>query len=341
MISLLTGIILFYLAINFFGFLLEKVKIPKIYAALFLGIILGINKQVIDIVNLPVPQTLIQLGMFLLLFLLGFNLNLKELKKQRHLIVRITSLIILSEMAVGILLLHYLFAVEWILAGIISISFATVGEVALLPILKEFKLTKTKLGQTILGVSVLDDVVEIVAFILLIFFISSFKMAEIVQEFIPLIAIIAGLISRKISSRFDNLEKIVNVLALAVFGPFFFFYAGTEANLMIILNQFLLILLITLLIKITKLVSAYIASRKQLGTKKALILGLSLCIKFSTSIIILIILSEKNLITKELFSILIGIKVLFKLIVPILLSYFIGKWQLELIPTKKMSLSNG
>ena len=56
------------------------------------------------------------------------------------------------------------------LAILVALSFATVGEAVLIPILDEFRLTKTKLGQTIPGVGILDDVIEV----LLLVFITVF-----------------------------------------------------------------------------------------------------------------------------------------------------------------------
>lgn len=338
MINFLIYFALFYILVNLSGFILKKVRIPKIYAALFLGVALSTNQLVADFANSTPIHLLTNMGMFFLLFLLGFNLNINELKKQGRFIVRITFWIIFSELIVGSLALHFLFELNWILAGIISISFATSPTVALLPILKEFKLIKTKLGQTIFGVSVLDDVVEIIVSLLVIAYTQTSQTSEIIKEIIPIIAIFMGILINKISAN-GKISKIVNGLALAVFGPFFFFYAGTETNIGIIVKQFLLILFLTLLIKSTKLLSAYLASRKQLGTKKSLILGISLCIKFSTSIIILMILLQKNLISNELFSILIGIKVLFKLIVPVLLSFLLTKWHSEIFSPKENQIN--
>ena len=74
-------------------------------------------------------------------------------------------MIILSETLLGTLVVHYVFNVSWFISVLVASSFATVGEAVLLPILDEFKLVKTKLGQTILGIGVLDDIVEIITIV--------------------------------------------------------------------------------------------------------------------------------------------------------------------------------
>jgi Kef-type K+ transport system membrane component KefB len=329
-VFLVASIVIFYLVINIAGYIIEKIKIPKIYSALFLGVIFGSASLVQGFVSSNTIKFLSQLGMFSLLFLLGYGLNVKELKKQGNLIIRITSLVILSEFTLGILVLHFFFNVGWVLAGIIAVSFATVGEVALLPILREFKLIKTHLGQTIFGVAILDDIVEILAFIFLFMFISGFYLGDFVNSVVPLVAIVIGAVVGNTMRHLERFEKAINFIALFIFGPFFFFTAGTEADFSILINKFPIILAFTLAIKATKLASAYIASHKQLGNKKSIVLGVSLGIKFSSSIIILLILLQRNLITEELFSVLIGIKIMFKFIVPIVLSFLLSRWHLEL-----------
>lgn len=329
-LNFLIYLAIFYASINIFGFVLEKIKIPRIYAALFLGILLSVNSSIAEIISLNFSKILSRVGMFTLLFLLGYNLSLKKLEKYHKLIFKITFWVIASELTIGTLVLHFFFNVNWFLASVIAISFATVGEVALLPILKEFKLVKTKLGQIILGVAIVDDLVEILAFVLLIAYMGSFAFSEIFQELTPLVAICTGVIFAKVVKRSKKFDKVIEIASLFVFGPLFFFYAGTEANLSILVGKFMVILLFTLAIKATKITSAFLTSHKELGTKKSIIVGISLGIKFSTSIIILIILLQKRLITEELFSVLIGIKVMFKFIVPILLSYLLSKWHLEI-----------
>ena len=333
--SIIFDLIIFYISIFIFGTVIEKVKIPKIYAALFLGVLLSNNQYVLSLLKEPSLQTLTQIGMFCLLFLLGFNLDINQIKKQRSLITRVTISMISAELVVGTLMLHFIFNVSWGLAAFISLSFATVGEVAILPILEEFKMVKTKLGQSILGISILDDTVEIASFIILIFYISKLGSSEIINELIPLFAIISGIILKKFTSKIfiPKVESLLKVFSYMIFGPLFFFYAGTEANLNILISKWWIIIFMSLVIKLTKLVSVYLSSHAQLGFKKSIVMAVSLSIKFSTSIVILIILLQKGLISEELFSVLIGMKVVFKFVVPILLSYLLKSWHIELKKT--------
>jgi Ca2+-transporting ATPase len=59
------------------------------------------------------------------------------------------------------LLIHFVFGYNWFISILVALSFATVGEGILIPILDEFKLIKTKIGQSILGIGTLDDIIEV------------------------------------------------------------------------------------------------------------------------------------------------------------------------------------
>lgn len=341
LINIVLYLAAFYIVSNIFGLILEKIRIPKIYAALFLGVLLSTNTFVLDAVAIKPIYWLTQLGMFSLLLFLGFNLDIGQIKSQGKLIVNVTFWMISAEVLVGTLLLHFLLSTDWFLAAFISLSFATVGEVALLPILEEFKLVETQLGQSILGIGIMDDVVEIASFIILLIYISGFSLSDLLGEVLPILAILLGLLLKKLNQKLNlpklNLEKMISVCGLTIFGPLFFFYAGTEANLNIFLQMFITILFMTLVLNVTKLVSVTLSSVHKLGIKKSIVMGMSLSIKFSTSIVIITILLQKGLISEELFSVLIGEKVLFKFITPVVLSILLRKWDLDL---KKVSILN-
>src|SRR3989344_678384 len=155
----------FFLATYLLGKLLQKLRIPWIFSSLLLGLLLALHNPFSDITSSTTFDFLSQLGMLLLLFVIGFELDLKEISKSGAFVVRTTLALILAEAFVGSILVHYVFDVPWVVSIIVATSFATVGEAFILPILDEFKLTRTKLGQAILGVGVLDDIVELTAII--------------------------------------------------------------------------------------------------------------------------------------------------------------------------------
>jgi len=56
-----------------------------------------------------------------------------------------------------------------LVAVVVALSFATVGEAVLLPILAKFSLLKTNFGQLTLGIGTLDDVLEVLTLIMIPF----------------------------------------------------------------------------------------------------------------------------------------------------------------------------
>jgi hypothetical protein len=94
-------------------------------------------------------------------------------------------------------------------------------------------------------------------------------------------------------------------------------------------------------IKLTKILATFVMSRKTFGVKKSILLGISLVVKFSTSIVIIKVLYDKGLISSEVFSIFIGTKILFKFIVPFLLSTLITKWNLKFEKAKGALVHDG
>lgn len=366
------------------GRILEKIHIPWIFSALLIGLGLAAYNPFIDITSSDSFGLLSELGMFFLLFIIGFELDLNNIRKQGKFIVKTTAAIILAETALGSLLIHYVFGVEWLISILVATSFATVGEAVLLPILDEFGLVKSNLGQTILSVGVLDDVVEILTIVVasvligrsaghehysiglnllilaglfgLVFVltmlqkkINVFKFKDIPSFFLFVIfliflfigigrfaesaalgAIMAGIALRNIvpEERLKLVDSEIRILAYGFFAPIFFLWVGIDTDVGYLVKYPLLVLLVMFMTKSTKVITSYFVGRKELGAKKSILLGISLCVKFSTSIVIIKLLFNKGIIASDLYSVLVGTTILFKFVVPFLLSFLIKRWKM-------------
>ncbi|USN45566.1 MAG: cation:proton antiporter [Candidatus Woesearchaeota archaeon] len=375
-----------FLITFFVGRLLEKIRIPWIFSALLIGLGLAAFNPFKEITSSSSFVLLAELGMYFLLFIIGFELEITKIMKSGKFIVKTTIAIIVVEAVVGAALVHYLFDVPWLISLLVSSSFATVGEAVLLPILEEFNLVKTKLGQTILGIGVLDDVVEVITIILfsiiigrtaghthfniwlnlLILFmlfglafvvvkfrkqITSFKYKEISSFFLFVLffiflfvgigkivesaalgALLAGISLRNIIPEkvLAVIDSEIKTMAYGFFAPIFFLSVGVDTDISYIIKFPLLILLVMLMTNVTKIATSYFVGKKELGKKHSILLGISLCVKFSTSIVIIKLLFEKGLIEAGLYSVLVGTTIAFKFVVPFLLSYLINKWNIRL-----------
>lgn len=148
------------------GYLLQKyLRMPWMFSSLFLGLILsalGLFRSTIESDLFGLLETL---GMYLLLFIIGYSIDFKKMASLKNHVILGTVAIIAFEGFLGSLLLYFVFPADinnsFLIALITAFSFATVGEAVLLPILNEFKIIKTTFGQLTLGIGTLDDIVEV------------------------------------------------------------------------------------------------------------------------------------------------------------------------------------
>jgi len=166
-----------------FGMVIERFRIPWIFSALILGIVLSRINPFAGVMgyepNSKMFEFLAQIGMYFLLFVIGFEIDLKEIKRSSRFILVSTFMIIVSEAILGTLLIYFIFnpllSAEYgiVIAFLVALSFATVGEAVLIPILDEFGIINTKLGQTIIGIGCLDDIIEVFALIFMAILVGS------------------------------------------------------------------------------------------------------------------------------------------------------------------------
>ena len=143
-------------------------------------------------------------------------------------------------------------------------------------------------------------------------------------------ALLAGLALKNVlpEKTREFIESEVKTMAFGFFAPIFFLWVGIATDVHYLIKFPLLILAVIAITKSTKILSGYFMGRKLLGTKKSILLGISLSVKFSTSIIIIKLLLDKGLIKSDLYSVLIGSTIAFTFIVPIVLSFLIKYWKL-------------
>lgn len=157
----------------FFGHFIQKIRVPWVFSALFLGLVLSLNNPFLAITESETFNFLSDLGMYFLLFIIGLELDIKEICKQGKFISKLSFSLVLAESFFGSLFIHYFFDISWGISILTASSFSTVGEAILIPILDEFKIIKTKFGQILLGVGTLDDIVELITMIAVSILLSS------------------------------------------------------------------------------------------------------------------------------------------------------------------------
>lgn len=211
------------------GRLIEKIRVPWIFAALLIGGFLSFFDSSLHIRDTVSSFGLLsELGMYFMLFMIGFEIELDKLKKMKGFLIKSTSFILLLEAIFGSLLIHYVFGYDWFISTLIALSFASVGEAILVPILDEFKLINTKLGQSIIGIGTLDDVIEIFLLMVVAFVVGTespqtgINMIFVIASICFLFILTFGLTElREEGNRFNFID--VEMMFLFVLAIFFLF----------------------------------------------------------------------------------------------------------------------
>ncbi|GBE19641.1 MAG TPA: cation:proton antiporter [Candidatus Pacearchaeota archaeon] len=382
MINIFLFLGLVFLLTFLIGRLLEKIRVPWIFSALIIGSLFAIYNPFTSITSSSTFEFLAQLGMYFLLFLIGFEIDLKKLKKSKNFIFKATFFTLFLATIFGTLLIHFVFGYSWLISSLVALSFATVGEAILIPILDEFKIVNTKLGQSIIGIGTLDDVIEILLLILVgvvigsgihsgsniiltlislaVLVILAFSLIKLKKQdgklkfisieylflFIlfvlflflgigklahaaPIAALLAGITLNAFlpDNRVEGVKTGIKILCYGFFAPIFFLWVGISLDINYLFASPLLILLVVAVSNGAKLLGSWMIGRKELGTKQSILLGIGLSVRFSTSIIIIKILLDNNLIEKDLYSVIIASAIILTFLVPVLFSRLLVRWK--------------
>ncbi len=169
-----TGEILLFLALLFVATylvagLLTRLRIPGILGGLFVA--MGAHYTPIGerLLTHPLHEPfsfLAQLGVLFLLFYIGLQIDLKEMKGLSGNIIWCTALNTAVPFFFGAAVMLAL-GYGWIMAFVIGLTRMPTAEAVIVPILDEFQLIRTRVGAFIIGAGTLDDVIEVflVAFV--------------------------------------------------------------------------------------------------------------------------------------------------------------------------------
>lgn len=353
---------------------MEKVKIPWLFGALILGVLLSFANPFWEITSSDTFDILSRLGMYFLLFIIGFEINIKGLLEKKGFIIKCLLIITLFTTIIDGFAIKLLFGTSLPMTVLIAFSFATVGAAILIPILDEFGLGKTDFGRTIIEIGTLDDLIEIIALITVIIFVGTNQTGQstlgIILSLFLLLAMTIGLLrlnteGRKFkTSTIENLflfvvfilmlflgvgelahagalaamlaglslgtfvpekrkrtiDDEVRAMSYGLFAPIFFLWVGLSVNMNYILGNTLVVILVFLITTGSKVFGSWFASRNELGRRRSMLLGVGLSLRFSTSMIILKILLENELINSELYSAIMGASIISIFVIPITFS---------------------
>jgi Ca2+-transporting ATPase len=144
--------------------LLERRRIPGILAALFVAMAAHytpLGERLLSEALYAPFSCLAQLGVLFLLFYVGLQIDPVEMRRSSGDIIWCTMLNTSIPFLLGtgvMLALGY----DWVLAFIVGLTRMPTAEAVIVPILDEFQLIRTRVGELIVGVGTLDDVIEVI-----------------------------------------------------------------------------------------------------------------------------------------------------------------------------------
>ena len=144
-------------------FLLDRLRIPNLLAPLLIGLVsqlLPYQEAVDAAVASNIFHELGQLGVMLLLFVVGLQIETGKLRELSGNIVALTVLNLGISSILGSLVLIF-FGYPAIISALVATALATVAEATVAPILDELGIIKTRIANLILGSGIIDDVAEV------------------------------------------------------------------------------------------------------------------------------------------------------------------------------------
>lgn len=224
MIFLYLAILLFFARIT--GDVFAKLGIPSVLGEIFVGIMLG--QSVLGLIPLSdVIRLLSELGIILLLFHIGLEADLKQLKEVGFSAIAVALTGALTPMITGFLISYYIFNFPLITSLFIGGTITATSIGITVRVLEDIGKMKERFAQIVLGAAVLDDIVGVVvlaalyefsktlevninAILLLILYIGTFFL------FAPVVGKIFAYFVSFLSKKFNTLDFVPPVVVAII-----------------------------------------------------------------------------------------------------------------------------
>lgn len=212
-------ILLLLAAAKLFGYIAKRLGQPQMLGEIVTGIILG--PMVLGVARVaPFLETMAELGIFFLMFIIGLRTDLKELLK----VGWVSSFVALGGIALPMLFgygIGMLFGFPPVTALFIGVALSITAVAVSGDLLAEFNLLTSTSGRTIIGAAVVDDILGMIALSLIlaltagaagfsIFHTVVFTLIQVLLFFI--VAFIAGyyILPRILNSQINSHDHLGN-----------------------------------------------------------------------------------------------------------------------------------
>lgn len=192
----------------------NKINIPLNFSAMFIGMVLGLFPIWQETASSESFTWLANLGMLFMIFSILFQVKKSHDEKEKGFgkyLIRSSIIIIGLELLIIFPLVYFFLEKSILSALLISLIFTTVAEAMVIPFLQKFKIENTKLGKSIIGIGVLDDVLEFIV-ILVASFASINGNASVQTVLITLGIAVAAFLFIHYFSKIKYLKEVITHL---------------------------------------------------------------------------------------------------------------------------------
>jgi Kef-type K+ transport system membrane component KefB len=140
------------------------IKLPRVIGQMSVGLVLGVpfvHNLIVTDSNIGVLAFLADIGIILLFFFVGLEIDFKAFKKNVAESSYISFFNTLLPLIAGFLVSYYYFGFNVLVSVLIAVSLSVSAQGAALDLLDELGLRKTKIGRAILAAGSVDDVFEL------------------------------------------------------------------------------------------------------------------------------------------------------------------------------------
>jgi Kef-type K+ transport system membrane component KefB len=241
--NLLITLILVLFVSHGFVFLIEKLRLPKVISLLLAGLLISYS-PIRDFIIKDNSQIVLNLGnlaLLCLMFTAGLESSWHQIYQEKNDALLIATSAMLVPFLLGLSVLKIL-GFPAVAALIGGICMSITAEATTAKVLLEFKKLKTKLGSIMMATGIVDDILGLVLFILISYFVAKLPIGENWLVIAAIIAFFLGILTQKMVGRTHphllKLEKLLDYTLI----PFFFIAVGLNFSFEeLLLNPLLLL----------------------------------------------------------------------------------------------------
>lgn len=320
---MLSLIIISYLFVH----LLKKVKIPEVVSLLLIGIFFGYPSIQTFIIgnNIGYVELLGTLGLFALMFLAGLESSWEKLKKEEYDAIHIALLSSLTPLTLGFIVVYFFLDYTAIQAFIVALCLSITAESAKARVLLELDVLKSKVASALVGAGILDDVLGIVLFSSVLFFLGVVDIHEHVILLGVIMSFVVGLLVQKFA-REHHLTKKVEIFSTVCIIPFFFISTGMKFTLEALSSSLFLVFVILILGIGGKLLGSFLSKPfVNFSFHQLHLIGWAMNSRGALDIALAVIAFTAGIITPELFSSLVILALVSTMLFPFIVEIFVRK----------------